>query len=157
MIFFKDLSQELGVGSDDCQGRSIWALGTCAGKSKYPHFHMWGAQLFNQIIPSAAELTSPRAWAFSLLGINEYFKRMSGDTIANQVRDVLSDRLTNLYDSVAVEEWFWFEEILSYDNAVIPRALIVSGQWTGNKKAFDIGLKSPEPDEGIDIQLCLRG
>ncbi len=130
------------IGSDDCQGRTIWALGTCAGRSKYPNFHMWGTQLFNQIIPVATELTSPRAWAFSLLGINEYFKRMSGDTIANQIRDTLTNRLTSLYDSVAVEEWFWFEDILSYDNAVISRALIVSGQWTGNGKAFDIGLKS---------------
>jgi hypothetical protein len=130
------------VGSDDCQGRSIWALGTCAGRSKYPNFHMWGAQLFNQIIPTAAELISPRAWAFSLLGINEYFRRMSGDTIANQIRDTLTNRLTDLYDSVAADEWLWFEEILSYDNAVIPRALIVSGQWTGNEKALDIGLKS---------------
>jgi glycosyltransferase involved in cell wall biosynthesis len=130
------------IGSDDCQGRTIWALGTCAGRSKYPNFHMWGTQLFNQIIPVATDLTSPRAWAFSLLGINEYFKRMSGDTIANQIRDTLTNRLTSLYDSVAVEEWFWFEDILSYDNAVISRALIVSGQWTGNGKAFDIGLKS---------------
>ena len=130
------------VGSDDCQGRSIWALGTCAGRSKYPNFHMWGTQLFNQIIQSAAELTSPRAWAFSLLGINEYFIRMSGDTIANQIRDLLTDRLTALYNSVAEEEWFWFEEILSYDNAIIPRALILSGQWTGNDEAFEIGLKS---------------
>ncbi len=130
------------VGSDDCQGRSIWALGTCAGRSKYPNFHMWGAQLFNQIIPTATELTSPRAWAFTLLGINEYFKRMSGDTVASQINDELTNRLTHLYDSVAEEKWFWFEEILSYDNAIIPRALIVSGQRTGNEKTFDIGLKS---------------
>lgn len=130
------------VGSDDCQGRSIWALGTCAGRSKASNFHMWGAQLFNQVIPLAEELTSPRAWAFSLLGINEYFKRMSGDSIANQIRDILTNRLTNLFDSVADDEWFWLEEILSYDNAVIPRALIVSGKWTGNEKAFDIGIKS---------------
>lgn len=130
------------VGSDDCQGRSIWALGTCAGRSKASNFHMWGAQLFNQVIPLAEELTSPRAWAFSLLGINEYFKRMSGDSIANQIRETLTNRLTNLFDSVADEEWFWLEEILSYDNAVIPRALIVSGKWTGNEKAFDIGIKS---------------
>jgi len=103
---------------------------------------MWGTQLFNQAINSAETLTSPRAWAFSLLGINEYFRRMSGDTIASQVRDTLTNRLTKLYDSVAEDEWFWFEDILSYDNAVIPRALIVSGQWTENEKAFDIGLKS---------------
>jgi len=130
------------VGSADCQGRSIWSLGTCAGRSKNPNFHMWGTQLFNQIIPAAAGLSSPRAWAFSLLGINEYFKRMSGDTIASQMRDELTSRLIHLYDCVAKEEWMWCEDILSYDNGVIPRALIVSGQWTGNSKAMDIGLKS---------------
>ncbi len=130
------------VGSADCQGRSIWSLGTCAGRSKNPNFHMWGTQLFNQIIPAAAGLSSPRAWAFSLLGINEYFKRMSGDTIASQMRDELTSRITHLYDCVANEEWMWCEDILSYDNGVIPRALIVSGQWTGNSKAMDIGLKS---------------
>ena len=122
------------IGSDDCQGRAIWALGACAGRSKFPYFHMWGAQLFHQVIPTAADLTSPRAWAFTLLGINDYFKRMSGDTVANQMRDELTNRLLHLYDSVAEEDWFWFEEILSYDNAVIPRALIVSGQWTGMEK-----------------------
>jgi hypothetical protein len=130
------------VGSDDCQGRSIWALGTCAGRSKYPNFHMWGAQLFNQAIHTATELTSPRAWAFSLLGINEYFRRMSGDTVANQVRDTLTSRLIDLYNSVSDEKWVWFEKILTYDNAVISRALIVSGQRMENKKAFEIGLKS---------------
>jgi hypothetical protein len=112
------------------------------GRSKNPNFHMWGTQLFNQIIPAASGLSSPRAWAFSLLGINEYFKRMSGDTIASQMRDELTARLIHLYDCVAKEEWVWCEEILSYDNGVIPKALIVSGLWTGNSKALDIGLKS---------------
>ncbi len=129
-------------GSDDSQGRSIWALGTCAGRSKYPNFHMWGTQLFNQAIQSVEALTSPRAWAFSLLGIHEYFKRMSGDTIASQVRDVITERLINLYDNVANEEWIWFEEKLTYDNAIIPRALIVNGLHTGNEKTLAIGLKT---------------
>ena len=130
------------IGSDDCQGRSIWALGTCAGRSKYPNFHMWGTQLFNQALQSVESLTSPRAWAFSLLGIHEYFKRMSGDTNANQIRDLITARLTSLYDSVASEEWVWFEDILTYDNAVIPRSLIVNGLHTGNEKTLEIGLKT---------------
>jgi glycosyltransferase involved in cell wall biosynthesis len=130
------------VGSDDCQGRSIWAVGACAGRSKNPTFNMWGTQLFNQVISSVAELTSPRAWAFTLLGINEYFNRMSGDTVASQVRELLTGKLIDLYECTAKEEWLWCEEILSYDNGVIPRALIVSGQWTGNNKAFETGLRS---------------
>jgi glycosyltransferase involved in cell wall biosynthesis len=130
------------IGSDDCQGRSIWALGTCAGRSKYTNFHMWGTQLFNQAIQSVEELSSPRAWAFSLMGIQEYFKRMSGDTIANQVRELIVERLTHLYDSVADEEWVWFEDILTYDNAVIPRSLILSGINTQNERTLEIGLKT---------------
>lgn len=130
------------VGSDDCHGRAVWALGYCAGRSKNSTFNMWGTQLFNEAIPTVVELKSPRAWAFSLLGINEYFIRMSGDSFANQVREILTDRLIKLFESVSSKDWLWYEDIVSYDNGVIPHALILSGKWTGNEKALDIGLKS---------------
>jgi glycosyltransferase involved in cell wall biosynthesis len=130
------------VGSDDSQGRAIWALGTCAGRSKSYSFHLWGAQLFTQSLSLTEELTSPRAWAFTILGINEYFKKMSGDSAAAQIRENLTNRLVDLYKKTSTDNWRWFEEILSYDNAAICRAMIVSGKWIRNQKAFDIGLES---------------
>jgi uncharacterized protein YyaL (SSP411 family) len=88
------------------------------------------------------EFTSPRAWAFTLLGIQEYFRRFSGDRLAGQVREALTARLVGLYEQTATPDWPWFEEILSYDNARLPHALIASGRDSGDARALDIGLET---------------
>lgn len=129
-------------GSDDCQGRALWALGACVGRSQNASLQMWAAQLFDQALPMVTELSSPRAWAFALLGIHDYFRRLSGDRAVNQIRDQLTQQLVELYEANATDDWLWFEETVSYSNAKIPHALILSGRWTQNAKAFDIGLKS---------------
>ena len=88
------------------------------------------------------ETTSPRTWAFALLGIREYLRRFGGDRLAAQVRDTLTARLIDLYDRTATPDWPWFEEILSYDNARLPQALIASGRDGGNARALEVGLHS---------------
>ena len=40
---------------------------------------MMAGQLFAQALPALMELTSPRAWAFGLIGIHEYLRRLSGE------------------------------------------------------------------------------
>ena len=129
-------------GSEDSQGRSLWALGTCAGRSKHRDLQAWAAQLFERALPSVLDAKSPRAWAFTLLGIYEYFRRLSGDRIAAQARDVLTQRLIDLFENTATEDWPWFEESLSYANARLSQVLILSGRWADNARAFDIGLRS---------------
>ena len=88
-----------------------------------------------------ADLASPRAYAFALLGIHEYFRRLSGDRRVDQVRETLTDRLISLYDQTATDDWPWFEEEASYDNARLSQALIVSGHAAGNERAQEIGLQ----------------
>lgn len=129
-------------GSDDCLGRSILALGVCVGRSKRRGLQFWGAELFEKALKACIETTSPRAWAFALLGIHEYLRRLSGDRLANQTRDVLTGRLLDLYRSTASDDWPWFEDIVSYGNAGLPHALILSGQWGSNAEAMEVGLKS---------------
>ena len=53
-------------------------------------------QLFALALPALTELTSPRAWAFGLIGIHEYLRRLSGDSLVNQTRDTLTSRLMEL-------------------------------------------------------------
>jgi hypothetical protein len=101
---------------------------------------MWASQLFDWALPLITELSSPRAWAFGLLGIHEYSRRFSGDCVANQIRDTLTQRLVEIFRENASDEWPWFEDILSFDNAKLPHALILSDHWTQNEEAFDIGL-----------------
>jgi glycosyltransferase involved in cell wall biosynthesis len=129
-------------GSDDSQGRAIWALGTCVGRSRRRSFQSWAMQLFHQALPACASTTSPRTWALSLIGIHEYLRRLSGDRLVNQVRDTLTEKLIDLYEDTATDDWPWFEDVASYNNAKLPQALILSGRWSGNERATQIGLRS---------------
>ncbi len=128
------------VGSEDSQGRAIWARGTCIGRSHRSDFQFWVVRTFDQILPRILETTTPRPWAFALLGIHEYLRRLRGARRASVAREILVTRLIDLYDQTASSDWRWFEPILTYDNARLPQALIVSGQESGNSRAVEIGL-----------------
>jgi glycosyltransferase involved in cell wall biosynthesis len=129
-------------GSDDCQGRALWALGIGVGRSPFRGFQMMAGQLFANALPSLMELTSPRAWAFGLIGIHEYLRRLSGDSLVNQTREALTSRLMDHFERSAHPEWRWFEEELSYDNAKLAHALILSGSATGQTAVFERGLEA---------------
>jgi len=129
-------------GSEDSHGRAIWALGTAIGRS--PH---WSAQsmaerLFGLALPAVTNFTSPRAWAFSLIGIHECLHRLSDHRVAKDVRKDLTTRLVALFDQVAQPGWNWFEEGLTYDNAKLAHALIVSGRATGQTSVYERGMKA---------------
>jgi len=130
------------VGSEDCQGHALWALGLCVAQAGQGSFQMLAAELFEQALPVAAEFTSPRAWAFTLIGIDEYLRRLSGDRRANQIRESLTARLTQRYADAATSEWQWFEEVVSYANARLPHALILSGRCMNNGAMLELGLKT---------------
>ncbi len=128
------------VGSEDCQGRALWALGACVGRSRRSDLPAWAAWLFELALPSFSAMTSPRAWAFGLLGIHEYLRRFSGDRLTGQTRDALMALLVGEYERIATPDWPWFEEILAYDNARLPHALIAGGRDGRDGKALEIGL-----------------
>ncbi|MBC7527089.1 MAG: glycosyltransferase family 4 protein [Chthonomonadaceae bacterium] len=115
------------IGSEDSHGRSLWALGVVAGRTQQTHLRTWAAHTFDFAMTPVEHFTSPRAWAFALLGLHEYLQRYKGDLAAINLRAELVSRLQNRYQDASGEGWHWFEAILSYDNAVIPQALILSG------------------------------
>ncbi len=130
------------AGSDDCQGRALWALGTCVGRSKRPDLPIWAASYFELALSAVLETTSPRAWAFALLGVHEYLRRFSGDRNAGQARDALTTLLVDLYERTATPDWPWFEDVLTYDNARLSHALIACRRTGGDERAAAIGLES---------------
>ena len=129
-------------GSDDSHGRALWALGTVLNHSTTPAFNSISGWLFEQTLPSILATTSPRSWAFALLGINEYSQKYAGDRRASNVRDELAGRLLTLYQDNRSEEWRWFEKELSYCNAALSHALITCGKSIPNKTMADAGLES---------------
>jgi glycosyltransferase involved in cell wall biosynthesis len=129
-------------GSEDCHARALWALGAGVGGSSYRSFQVMAGQLFVEALPAVLTFTSPRAWAFALIGIHEYLRRLGGDSFVSQTRDVLIGRLMEQYDRAATPDWPWFEQELSYDNAKLAHALILSGRATGQKPVFDRGIET---------------
>ncbi|MDB6015685.1 MAG: hypothetical protein JWR19_174 [Pedosphaera sp.] len=129
-------------GSEDSHGRAIWALGMGVGRSPYRSFQVMCGQVFAQALPATTGFTSPRAWAFALLGIHEYLQRLSGDRFAQQIRETLMTRLMGLFERTTRPDWPWFEDVLSYDNAKLAHALILSGRATGQAPVYERGLQA---------------
>ncbi len=129
-------------GSEDSHARALWALGTCVGRSQRPSLRGWAAELFESALPVVESFTSPRAWALTVIGLHEYLRTLSGDRLAGQLREELSNRLVSLFEVVADDQWHWFEDIVTYDNPKIPQALIMTGRWTNQPAMLDIGLKT---------------
>jgi glycosyltransferase involved in cell wall biosynthesis len=130
------------VGSEDCHGHALWALGLCVAQAGQDSFQMLAADMFEQALPVAAEFTSPRAWAFALIGIYEYLSRLGGDRRANQIRESLNAKLMQRYADAATGDWQWFEETVSYSNAKLPHALILSGRYMEDTMMLETGLKA---------------
>jgi glycosyltransferase involved in cell wall biosynthesis len=130
------------VGSEDCQGHALWALGLCVAQAGQGSFQMLAAELFEQALPVAADFMSPRALAFTLIGIDEYLRRFGGDRRANQIRETLTAKLMQRYTDAATDEWQWFEEVISYANAKLPHAMILSGRCLNNGTMLELGLNS---------------
>jgi len=129
-------------GSDDCHGRTLWSLGILLGRSNTPSLHSMAGWIFEQALPAILDTTSPRAWSFAIIGIQEYLKRFAGDRRANQVRDELAERLLTLYQSNRLDNWRWYEAELSYCNAALPHALLLCGQAIPNAAMTEAGLES---------------
>jgi glycosyltransferase involved in cell wall biosynthesis len=129
-------------GSEDSHARTLWALGECARSDSSPSRRRWAASLFAEALRPAEAFRSPRAWAFTLLGLDAYCAAAPDDLRAREVRPVLADRLMTILASVETPEWVWFEEGLAYDNARLPQALIVTGMATQTRGYVDAGLRS---------------
>jgi hypothetical protein len=132
------------TGSDDCFGRCLWVLGMCLGRSKHRSFQKWAAELFLEALPELEAMSSPRAWAFGLIGVQEYLAHLSGDRSVSAINDRLTEKLIRLHEEQSGEDWPWFEPILSYDNAKLPHALIGSGRHGGahRHRALELGLET---------------
>lgn len=129
-------------GSEDSQGRALWALGGVVGRSRDPGRQNLGDQLFHSALPATCDFASPRAWAFALLGINEYLRAFQGDSRVEARRAVLTEQLWSQFKGNGTADWSWCEDIVSYDNARLPQALIVSGSRMGDNLMVDTGLAS---------------
>lgn len=129
-------------GSEDSHGRALWGLGAIVGRTRQTNLRNWAARLFEQALPVLDGFTSPRAWAFAVLGLHEYLRVLHGDLLAARWRLDLSERLLAAFQAHASSDWPWLEPIVSYDNARLPQALILSGRWLQRSDMLEMGLRA---------------
>lgn len=129
-------------GSDDSHGRAIWSLGKVLGHSRDEGLRGAAGRLFEAALPAAQGFSSPRAWAFSILGMQAYLDWFPGDRAVQNARNALANRLLDIYERTHSYTWRWFEKSLSYSNARLPQALILTGWRSHNQRMIEVGMES---------------
>ncbi len=129
-------------GSEDSHGRTLWALGACARDDASPSRRRWASDLFALALPVVESFRSPRALAFTLLGLDAYCDAAPDDHRARAIRRSLADRLMSGLIQVETPDWVWFEQGLAYDNARLPQALILTGLATRTPAYVAAGLRT---------------
>jgi glycosyltransferase involved in cell wall biosynthesis len=130
------------TGSEDSHGRTLWALAECARTDADLSRRRWAAALFRDALPIVETFSSPRAWAFTLLGLDAFCAKVNGDLDANRLRLLLAERLLAALAEMETEDWIWFEDVLAYDNARLPQALIQTGTATQTSAYINAGIRS---------------
>ena len=130
------------MGSEDSHGRTVWALGTAVGYSPSDSIIGLAARTFQQILPVCEDFTSPRAWAYVILGALAYLKRFGGDREAQRIHSLLANRLLKSFVTNAAPDWPWGEDIVTYGNARLPQALIAASSYLDNEEMRDYGLRA---------------
>ena len=130
------------AGSEDSHGRALWALGEVLGGDASQGTMAVAARLFEKALPWAADASSPRTWAFSLLGISRYLQRFPGDRAALAIHEKLAGRLASLYQRTRRPGWNWFEDQLTYNNSTLSHALLLAGAWYRDSVMIDMALES---------------
>lgn len=126
------------VGSEDSGGRTIWSLGVTARDAQFEKHRRWAMSLFDQTAGAHRVIGSPRAKAFLILGASAVLDALPSHGLARTMIETLSADLMALH--AASTEWTWFEDVLAYDNARLPQALLLAGHHLGNQHLITRGL-----------------
>jgi glycosyltransferase involved in cell wall biosynthesis len=130
------------IGSEDSHGRAIWSLGTVLGRSQDAGLRGAAGRLFEAAVPATLAFSSPRAWAFCVLGMQAYLDWFPGDRVIQGARNMLANRLFDIYERTRSVDWHWFEKSLSYSNARLSQALILAGWHSDNRSMMQAGMQS---------------
>jgi len=127
------------IGSEDSHGRALWGLGQGVALCPHQSLIALATHLFKQGLSVTEDFSSPRAWAFTIVGIHAYLRRFGGDTEVRRFREKLTDKLASHFEDNMDNGWPWCEPVVTYANAKLPHALLMSGKWMQRNDIIDIG------------------
>ncbi|WP_408587285.1 glycosyltransferase [Novosphingobium sp.] len=128
------------VGSEDSNGRTLWALGHAMARAPDAGLRAWARQWFDIAAEPLSRVTYPRATAFTMLGALQALKVAPDHQSAREVVERGGTMLHSLLAAERRPDWAWFETVLGYDNPRMPQALIEAAQLTGRQDWLESGL-----------------
>ncbi|CAN5214484.1 glycosyltransferase family 4 protein [soil metagenome] len=129
-------------GSEDSNGRTLWALGVTAASHCDPLLRRWATQQFDRTIGPVSEMASPRTLAFAMLGAAAMVEAQPGHGQALALLKTHARRLCLMIADAGRPDWSWYEAHLAYDNTRLPEALIRAGRILGQPAFIDAGLET---------------
>lgn len=130
------------VGSEDAFGRTIWALGYLVNFAPNNSYKEFANELFIKSTAQFSKLEHLRGVANTIIGIHHYLKANPHETYLHEISNDLSAKLINAYQNNKDQNWHWFEQQMTYDNAMLPLALLCHYDISKNQQALNIGLES---------------
>ena len=121
-------------GSEDCYGRALWAVGYTATAAVPRDLAHAARQVFDDTLPWASRLRSPRAVAYSMMGISSYARHYALGDLPTR----LANQLAAGYDRHRDSGWEWYEQSLSYSNAMLPNALLLAHEIVGDERYREV-------------------
>jgi len=125
----------------DHVGRSIWALGEILGTSWIPAVVRPAADLLDRLVGTLPGDLSLHTAGYTVLGLS----RVDADRLqpaARRLLERLVGQLADAYERTASEDWRWFEDELSYDNARLSQALLTGADALDQPELAELGLDS---------------
>lgn len=128
------------IGSEDSNGRALWALGHTSARAQSAELRGWARDWFERSSVMADGFKSPRALAFALLGADELLASDPDHGAARAIVERAGAFLHALWKSGRRPEWDWFEPVLAYDNARLAEALLRAGRRLPSLPLEEAGL-----------------
>jgi len=127
----------------DAFGRVLWAFGAVMANSPSPAYLSVVKDCFDRAVGHIQQ-QHPRGMAYAILGLCDYLKQFPGASDIKRELELAADGLAAQHRENHYPDWDWFEDILTYDNAVLPHALFVAGLTLGNEKYVEIATRTAD-------------
>ncbi len=127
----------------DAVGRTLWALGTVMARPPSPSYLSIVKDRFDRSVGQVQQ-QHPRGMAYAILGMSDYLRQFPGASDIKRQLELAADGLVTQYEENSHSDWLWFEDILTYDNAVLPHALFVAHLALDQRRYLEIANKTCE-------------
>jgi len=129
--------------SEDCWGRCVWASGYVFGNFSEMNIDLIAKEIFDKAIINAPKIQSPRAKAYSIIGIYHFLTKSNNNEYKMLAID-LANSLYKQFEKTKDGYWRWFEEYLTYGNAILPMGMFYAYQLSNKIEFLNTAIESTE-------------